>query len=340
MTILDDSAADKRYTDWIGRKRAALKRPTLDCGCPTSGEVSYHLWCDRLACEKHAEDPHDCGEFKGKSSTESEAVPVEAVVDDDPLSGLRCDGCHRQIYAVTSWDPIAHCCLTCSSGQTLPLGTHGMAPTDPPGVLPRPAVIPTQLGPINPEVHEALRREVRRQGLTTYDIDGVTYHVDRPRMCTCPLADVTALGDDGAARTFVQVYSTDCPVCPDPFAPHADAALQPDPDEPGDAVTELPDRTGMPWTGPEQIRHACATSGGWPWCDVHRRSPWREGGCQHLHPELQYRPHTQECMVDDTGPCFCGAGDADPSVSADVKARESASPPVPWWRRKPWRRSR
>lgn len=71
-------------------------------------------------------------------------------------------------------------------------------------------------------------------------------------------------------------------------------------DEPERPITDE-----RPWTGPEQIRHALAITGGWAWCDEHRRSPWREGGCQHLHPELQYRPHAQECLVEDE--CRCGA---------------------------------
>lgn len=65
---------------WIGRKEVKLKRRTLDCGCPNRGEVFFHLWCDRLACREHADSAHDCGEFKGESSSEKEPAPVGAIV--------------------------------------------------------------------------------------------------------------------------------------------------------------------------------------------------------------------------------------------------------------------
>jgi hypothetical protein len=73
---------ERRYKDWIGRKTTTLRRRTLDCGCVNEGEVFYHLDCDRLACQKHAESPHYCGLFGGvkdKGSIEEEAVEPEAV---------------------------------------------------------------------------------------------------------------------------------------------------------------------------------------------------------------------------------------------------------------------
>lgn len=62
-----------------------------------------------------------------------------------------------------------------------------------------------------------------------------------------------------------------------------------------------------PWTGPEQIRHALATAAGWAWCDEHRRSPWREGGCQDLHPEMTPEPvHASYCSWLLGEDCDCG----------------------------------
>lgn len=70
---------DRSYSAWTGRKAAALKRKTLDCGHKQIDEVHFHLWCDRLSCSTECADaPHDCAEFKGKSGIEEEAVPVEA----------------------------------------------------------------------------------------------------------------------------------------------------------------------------------------------------------------------------------------------------------------------
>lgn len=67
---------------WIGRKEAKLRRHLLDCGCRNLGEVFFHLWCDRLACERHADSPHDCERFKGKNGIEEEeSEPVAAVVE-------------------------------------------------------------------------------------------------------------------------------------------------------------------------------------------------------------------------------------------------------------------
>lgn len=69
---------DRSYSAWTGRKAAALKRTTLDCGHKQIDEVHFHLWCDRLSCSTECADaPHDCGEFKGKSGGEEEAVEPE-----------------------------------------------------------------------------------------------------------------------------------------------------------------------------------------------------------------------------------------------------------------------
>lgn len=126
----------------------------------------------------------------------------------------------------------------------------GAVPTEPPVVLERPPVIPTQLGPIDPEVHEALRQEVRRQGLTTYDIDGVTYDVDQPVTCaeawssnpsTSPIAGIAAI-----YHRYPSTYAMPPRPRPfltaaldseaDAFAEHVtaalDAALEPDTYEP------------------------------------------------------------------------------------------------------------
>lgn len=267
MTILDDSAADKRYTDWIGRKRAALKRPTLDCGCPTSGEVSYHLWCDRLACEKHAEDPHDCSEFKGsKSGTERESEAPEAVVEAS---------------------------------------------------TPR-------LAALRPEVHEVLRREVRRQGLTSYDIDGVTYHVDQPveGVDAIPPPDwqwrditeyvagqpVTVGIDparDGSACIVIARVDVDGQVHVAPLPPLVDAAVEPD------LLIE-----GFTETAPEL--------------------DWT--------PTLSMGPssgplHCAGCLRDITAAGLCTRC-PEPPWAAELRSLFPEPQRTPWWRRKPWRWSR
>lgn len=69
---------DRAYNAWTGRKATALRRHVLDCGHPKRDDVYYHLWCDRLSCSPEcAEAEHDCELFKGKSSIEEEAAPVE-----------------------------------------------------------------------------------------------------------------------------------------------------------------------------------------------------------------------------------------------------------------------
>lgn len=73
---------DRAYNAWTGRKTSALRRHTLDCGHAKQEDVFFHLWCDRLSCSTECADaPHDCEQFKGKSSIEEEAVEAEAVVE-------------------------------------------------------------------------------------------------------------------------------------------------------------------------------------------------------------------------------------------------------------------
>lgn len=262
MTVLDDSAADKRYTDWIGRKKATLRRPTLDCGCANKGDVAFHLWCDRLACEKHAEDPHDCSEFKGNSSIEKEAATVEAatVLPVRPALPLHDD--------LVSFDA--------GIGTEAPVRRSDRQPTR---------------GPINPEVHEALRREVRRQGLTTYEIDGVTYHVDQPdtvaeawssNPSSNPIADITAayrrILDHPTFEQDAHAFRVNLAT----FGP-VDAALEPDP---------TPYRTCLERLGAE--REARGPGINEPPFSMSFNDPW-------------------------------------PTTTTDDQ------PPVPWWRRKPWR---
>lgn len=128
---------ESTYNAWLGRKQTTLRRPTLDCGCVNGGVVSFHLWCDRLACPEHAESPHDCGEFKGsKSGIEEEAVEPEAVAafglvdgnlpegaEFDPVTGSVtwamnssgsapiCRGCRTRSLA--GYEPAERLCDTC-----------------------------------------------------------------------------------------------------------------------------------------------------------------------------------------------------------------------------------
>lgn len=176
---------------WIGRKEANLRRRTLDCGCPTTGEVFFHLWCDRLACREHADAEHDCGEFKGKSSSEEESVPAEAVVDGtDDRSGMCCSTCGRWVHSVTDWNAAEQVCRSCV-GQ--PLRHHEecgcvscvtsahcsamRAPvTEDPGPVPRPSFTLADMEEASAAVRARREREPQpvRHGFSTTHWGGIT----------------------------------------------------------------------------------------------------------------------------------------------------------------------
>lgn len=94
---MTDYYVEPTYAAWLGKKATTLRRRTLDCGHLNVGEAYYHLWCDRISCsEACAAAEHGCGESKGNSSSEEEAVEPEVVVEAAALPPSPiCRGCRR-----------------------------------------------------------------------------------------------------------------------------------------------------------------------------------------------------------------------------------------------------
>jgi hypothetical protein len=79
--------------EWQDLKDAKLSRDLLDCECPNDGRVvAGHLWCDRLACEEHADDAHDCpgAPAQRRADADARAAGTSAVVEriDDTLRAV------------------------------------------------------------------------------------------------------------------------------------------------------------------------------------------------------------------------------------------------------------
>lgn len=226
--------AETSYNSWTGRKATSLSRPTLDCGCPNSGEVSYHLWCDRLACPAHADDPHDCELFKGKSGSGKEAIPVEAVADvpvHAPLTLTPDD--YQALYSGVTWQDIVDTYQRIRDNPgyrsfVLPARAQVTMMTD------AEAARFDQLQHLSIECG-AMTVRLSCSGCDGLALDGFPciHNCHEPAVCSCPEVDISAFGDQPRAQVS-KGYDPGCRVCPDPYAPPVDAASEPDPDDPLD----------------------------------------------------------------------------------------------------------
>lgn len=162
MTAHTAADAVREHLDWVGRKKAALRRLTLDCGCPNTGEVSFHLWCDRLACALHADDLHDCSAFAGAKDGSEEVSELAEVAVEVPLLPL------EQVFEIRRRTPEERQeYLAAARARHVAQGApepwleifDALAAVDPP--------------PAPDRVADAFRDEVLRQGLTECEIDGI-----------------------------------------------------------------------------------------------------------------------------------------------------------------------
>lgn len=207
--------AETSYNSWTGRKATSLRRRLLDCGHPNVGEVHYHYWCDRLTCcPACAEAEHDCGLFKGKSSSGKEAVPVEAAA---PLT--RNADRPRQPFTLTPADYVALYGPTSLAADVRMMTGAEVAEFD---------------------RRQQLSIECGRMGRTLDcgGCDGLAldnfpcvHDCHEPAVCSCPEVDISAFGDQPRAQVS-KGYDPGCRVCPDPYAPPVDAASEPDSDVP------------------------------------------------------------------------------------------------------------
>lgn len=233
------SAGVSALNAWIGRKEAKLRRSKLDCGCPNvAGEVFFHLWCDRLACEKHADSPHVCGEFKGKSSIEDEAVEPE--VFPAPLGPPVATGnsspegrrqfvadvaaFHAAIVAGSSWPPAVADDVTVMPADQF---DDLMATIDEPDEMP------------------ALRRAAERRHPTLAEMNAASAAVRARMPWICPRCRTEFSWDLPGLRRLHEANGCE----PAEVAPPVDAALQPGPtgDEVADFVEEALGVEVEPW---------------------------------------------------------------------------------------------
>jgi len=180
--------------------------------------VSFHLWCDRLACEAHAEAPHDCGRFKGTSSIEEEAAEPEAE-RLLPLSEVT-----SAPFALRRRTPEARRAYLAE--QRARHVEHGA-----PGAW---LEVFDALAEETDRVAEAFRSEVRRQGLAPCEIqiDGQTEWLPGGGVRGRVEPDGPLHPGPGRFRPLGEVSirpTTAGPVAywPDPPAPPVDAALEP-----------------------------------------------------------------------------------------------------------------
>lgn len=142
------------YHRYVRTKKEKLSRPALDCGCRTYAGQSTagHIWCNRVACMDHADDPHDCTAYGGLGE-EKPRESASTAADEPPLS--------PSVMSESEFVNI----LTVTPQRTWPV--HPASP-----FLTREELC----GP-DPAV-EAFREEVRRQGL---DESTIQVEALRPR---------------------------------------------------------------------------------------------------------------------------------------------------------------
>lgn len=91
---------DPEMERWNKEKKRLVKLPTLSCGCPNDGRPFYaHLYCDRIACEVHADDPHDCpGDPAVPPLEDAETATTGGWVPGDPKAHRRVQGTAESGY--------------------------------------------------------------------------------------------------------------------------------------------------------------------------------------------------------------------------------------------------
>lgn len=75
------------YEDYRRRKASAMRRPRLSCGCVNKvGEPTYvRGCCDRITCEQHRDDEHDCDDLVDMDRL------IEILAEADSCVAALCD---------------------------------------------------------------------------------------------------------------------------------------------------------------------------------------------------------------------------------------------------------